>query len=148
LSIENPAERLVETKRRADAIKHSPESVVTFAVLDLMGRTPYGVEQIFVDVFARKASLVITNVPGPTVAVTLAGRQLRVTIGWPPEPGDVGLGLSIISYDGELTIGLMCDEKLVHSPRALLADIADELDALISGRTLELAETRSVTLSV
>ena len=57
----------------------------------------------------------------------LAGRRVRGTIGWPPESGNVGLGLSIISYDGELVVGLLADTTLVGEPRALLDDITAEL---------------------
>lgn len=131
LSIEDGNDRLRETKARADAVKHSAQSVVTLSVLDLMGHTPYAVEQTLVELFASKATMIITNVPGPTRPLFLAGRKLRGTIGWPPESGNVGLGLSIITYDGELVIGLMGDDQLVPYPQTLLDGIATELAATI-----------------
>ena len=131
VSIDDPHERLVETCRRTTAMKHSAEGPVSFSILDLVGRTPYSVEQSFVDVFASKGTAVITNVPGPRRPVYLAGRRVRGTIGWPPESGNVGLGISIISYDGELTIGLLADEHLVHDPDGILAATAAQVRLLL-----------------
>jgi diacylglycerol O-acyltransferase len=131
VSISDRYERLAETGRRTTAMKHSAEGSASFAILDLVGRTPYGIEQSFVDLFASKATAVITNVPGPRRPVYLAGRRVRGTIGWPPESGNLGLGVSVISYDGQLIIGLLADEHLIPDPGALLAGISAELRTLL-----------------
>lgn len=127
VSRDDPRERLAELRRRMETIKHSPEGVLTFEILDLIGHTPYGVEQVIVDVFAAKGTAVMTNVPGPTHAVYLAGRKVRGTIGWPPESGNIGLGVSIISYDGDVTLGLLTDARLVRDPRRMLDEMQQEL---------------------
>lgn len=132
VSKSDPRERLSEVHRRASAIKHSSEGAVTFTVLDLMGHTPYGFEQVLVDLFADKGTAVMTNVPGPQQAVFLAGRKVRGTVGWPPESGNLGLGVSIISYDGELIIGLMSDVDLIRDPRFVLGEIKRELDEFMA----------------
>lgn len=132
LSTDDPHERLAAVHRRAAAIKNSTEGAVTFTLLDLMGHTPYGFEQLLVDLFADKGTVVITNVPGPRQAVFLAGRRVRGTIGWPPESGNLGLGVSIISYAGELIIGLMCDIGLVRDPQFILGEITRALDKFMA----------------
>ena len=38
-ALETPFERLAETKRRMDAIKHSPEAALTFGLIRGIGRT-------------------------------------------------------------------------------------------------------------
>ena len=63
--------------------------------------------------------------------VTLAGVPLRGTIGWVPTSGDLGLGVAIFSYAGNVTIGLCVDRGLVPDVRSLLDDIASELDAVL-----------------
>ena len=131
VSIDDPQQRLAEVRRRSTAIKHSPEGLVTFEVLGVTGRTPYAVEQLIVDVFASKGTAVMTNVPGPRRAVFLAGRKVRGTIGWPPVSGNMSTGLSIISYDGELIIGLMTDTGLVPDPQFILAEIQREIADLL-----------------
>jgi WS/DGAT/MGAT family acyltransferase len=130
VSVDDAVERLLEQRRRMNAIKHSAEGVVSFRVLDLVGYTPYTVEQVIVDLFAAKGTAVMTNVAGPRQPVFLAGREVRGTIGWPPESGNLGLGVSIISYNGNVTLGLMSDAGLVPDPGALLDAARRELDTL------------------
>jgi diacylglycerol O-acyltransferase / wax synthase len=131
-SVDNPQVRLAELHRRTEALKHSAEPVVSLQILGLTGHTPYDAQQVFVDLFAAKASAVMTNVPGPAHPVYLAGRQVRGTIGWPPESGNLGLGVSIISYDGEVIVGVMADDQLINEPERILNDIGHEL-ALLTG---------------
>ena len=86
---------------------------------------------MIIDLFTSKASAVMTDVAGPRGAVYLAGRRVRGTIGWPPASGNLGLGVSIISYDGNVTVGLMTDIRLIHDPRCILDTVRQELDALM-----------------
>jgi hypothetical protein len=75
--------------------------------------------------------VVITNVHGPDEAVFLAGHKLRGTIGWPPESGNLGLGVAITSYDGELTLGALADVELFPDARGLIELARTELDMLV-----------------
>jgi hypothetical protein len=114
------------------AIKHSAEGVVAYGILELIGLGPAALENRAIDVFASKGTGVMTNVPGPRTTVTLAGVPLRGTIGWVPTSGDLGLGVAIFSYAGDVTIGLCVDRGIVPDVRELLDDIAAELDELLS----------------
>jgi diacylglycerol O-acyltransferase len=131
VSVDDPLERLAEVHRRTTALKTSAEPVMSYRILELTGQTPYPAEQVVVELFTAKASGVVTNVPGPRTPVFLAGRRLRGMIAWPPESGGLGLGVSIISYDGELVIGLLTDERVLPDSQHLLADIAHEFVRLV-----------------
>ena len=122
LSIDDPLERMAAIRARTARLKRSAEAAMSFAVLEVTGHTPYAAQQVVTELFATKASAVITNVAGSTHPVFLAGRRVRGTIGWPPESGNLALGVAIISYDGELTLGLMADRALIAKPQQLLAD--------------------------
>lgn len=125
-------ERVHEMSRRMDAIKHSAEGLVAYGILELIGLAPAVVENLAIDVFASKGTGVMTNVPGPRTTVTLAGVPLRGTIGWVPTSGDIGLGVAIFSYAGEVTIGLVVDRGLVPDVHGLLDDIATELEEVLA----------------
>jgi WS/DGAT/MGAT family acyltransferase len=131
VSVDDPHERLAEVRRRTAAVKRSAEGEVSFQILGLVGHTFRAVERILVDVFAAKGSAVVTNVPGPTRPVYLTGRKVCGTIGWPPESGDITLGVSIISYDGQLVLGLMADTRVVRDAHLILARTVHELDGLL-----------------
>jgi hypothetical protein len=137
-SLGTPFERLAETKRRMDAIKHSPEAVLTFGLIRGIGRTGPELERFLVDFFANKATGVTTNVPGPQEPRYLAGTRITRTLGWAPESGEQTLGTSIFTYDGQVHIGFKVDVHQVPRPEELLAGYRAELDAL-----LRLAPSRS-----
>ncbi len=122
--------RLQELKRRMDSIKHSPEGPVSFAILELLGLTPPALESRIIDVFTAKASAVMTNVPGPREVVYLAGVPVRAVLVWAPTSGSVGMSVSIFSYRGEVTIGLLADAGLTPDPAAIMRDSERELRAL------------------
>jgi diacylglycerol O-acyltransferase len=123
-------ERLHELKQRMDAIKHSPEGPVSYAVLEALGLTPPALESRIVDVFSAKATAVMTNVPGPRQPVYLAGVQLRAVLVWAPTSGSVGMSVSIFSYNGEVTVGLLVHHQLVPDPQPIVVRLQRELAAM------------------
>ncbi len=125
-----PRRRLREVAKRMEALKRSPEAVVTSGALELLGHTPAALERAFVDVMGTKASLVTTNVPGPRQPVSLAGSRLAGLTFWVPQAGHVGLGISLFSYAGQVTVGVASDGARVPDPGALVAAFQEELDAL------------------
>jgi hypothetical protein len=127
------ADRLREMSKRMTAIKHSAEGFVAYGILELIGLVPAALENLAIDIFASKGTGVMTNVPGPRRTVTLAGVPLRGTIGWVPTSGDIGLGVAIFSYAGDVTLGLCVDRGLVPDVRSLLDDVAGELERILSG---------------
>lgn len=124
-------ERLAEIKQRMDAIKNSAEGVIAYGILSVIGMTPVQIEKVVVDLFASKGSLVLTNVPGPRQPVYLAGTRVAGIMGWVPASGGVAVGMSIFSYDGEVTVGVSVDARLVPDPERLVEAFNAELAALL-----------------
>lgn len=123
-------ERLLELKRRMDAIKHSTEGPVSYAMLEATGLTPTELERRIIDFFTAKASAVMTNVPGPARTVFLAGAPLRTVLIWAPTAGSVGMSVSIFSYDGRITVGLLVHTALIPNPDAIVDRVQREIAAL------------------
>lgn len=127
---QDPLARLFEVRRRMRAIKDSPEGAVSYGVLAVMGLSPPAVEARLIDLFSAKATLVMTNVPGPREPVYLGGVQLRGVLVWAPCAGSVSTSVSIFSYRGEVTVGFMVDAGLVPDPDAIVTAVDAELAAL------------------
>jgi WS/DGAT/MGAT family acyltransferase len=125
-----PFARLAETKRRMDAIKQSPEAMLTFGLIRGIGRTGPDLERLLVDFFANKATGVTTNVPGPSATRYLAGRRITAMLGWVPESGAQTLGTAIFSYDGYVSVGFKFDADTIEHPEQLLAAFVDEVETL------------------
>lgn len=129
-----PQRRLQELTRRMERLKRSPEAVLTFGALELLGYTPAALERWVVDTFGSKASLIATNVPGPRAPVSLAGSRLEGLTFWVPQTGHLGLGVSLFSYAGQVTVGVAADAGRVTDPHALIQAFHEELDALATER--------------
>lgn len=133
VGLEDRAERLQELKLRMDAIKSSTEAVVTYAVLNALGAASSAIEGQAVKFFGSKATAVMTNVPGPRQEIYLAGKAMRSMMFWVPQAAHLGLGVSILSYAGQVRLGVVTDAGLIPDPAALIEAFQEEMNAALSG---------------
>lgn len=131
VGVEGAVERLLEVHRRMNDLKASPQARVVFGVLGGVGTVGRGLERTLVKLFADKVTMVLTNVPGPRKRLYLAGAPLEDLLFWVPQSGAVGLGISILSYDGRVRLGVASDAALVPDPEAIVGRIRGELDTLL-----------------
>jgi diacylglycerol O-acyltransferase / wax synthase len=124
--------RLAAVHRRMQEIKHGPDGAVSYGLLSVAGLAPEAVERRIVDLFSGKGTAVMTNVPGPKEPVYLAGVPVATALVWAPTSGHVGMSVSIFSYRGEVTVGLMVDATLVPDPDHIVAALEEELGVLAS----------------
>jgi diacylglycerol O-acyltransferase / wax synthase len=122
--------RLVEVHRRMSEIKEGRDGAVSYGLLSAVGLTPEPVERRIVDLFSAKGTAVMTNVPGPREPVYLAGVPVRTVLVWAPTSGHIGMSVSIFSYRGEVTVGLMVDAALIPDPDRIVTQLEAELGAL------------------
>lgn len=130
VDIHRRPERVISVKRQMDDIKGSSEAVAALGLLELIGNAPGAVEDQFVQLFSSKASLVMTNVPGPQETLHLRGRTLQHIMPWVPRAGKIGLGVSVFSYDGEVRLGIACDANLIPDPEIMIDGFLREFEAL------------------
>lgn len=132
VGIESPRERLREVHERMLEIKTSSEGAVSYGMLGAIGAAPAAIEQRLLDLFSAAASAVMTNVPGPREPVYLAGTPIRGVLVWAPTSGSVSMSVSIFSYNGEVTVGVMSDRGLVPDPGAIVDAFAGEIDEMLA----------------
>jgi WS/DGAT/MGAT family acyltransferase len=137
VGIEHPYTRLYEVKKRMEALKGSHQAAVTLGILTVVGMLPKAVQEQVLDMLARKATAVMTNVPGPQQQLYLAGARLTQQMFWVPQSGDIGMGVSILSYNGQVQFGLMTDRKFVPDPENIVSRFAPEFDKLLLAATME-----------
>lgn len=130
VGIASASERLREVTRRMELIKASAEPAVAFAILQAIGAGPMALHREVTELLSAKCSAVMTNVPGPTHRLHLLGRPLSHIMFWVPRAGNIGLGVSIISYAGTVRIGIATDVRMAPDPRAIVAGLHEEFDAL------------------
>jgi diacylglycerol O-acyltransferase / wax synthase len=130
IGTDDPLDRLYDLKQRMEAIKGSPEALVTFGVLQAMGMMTSQLQDAGVALFGSKATAVMTNVPGPRETIYLAGAPVRELMFWVPQSGRLGLGVSIISYAGQVWLGVATDAGLVPDPEMIIGAFHAEFDLL------------------
>jgi WS/DGAT/MGAT family acyltransferase len=123
-------ERVHEMKRRMDVLKQRPDAPMALRVLGAMGVASADIERMAIDIFTRKASVMMTNVPGPPAHVHIVGRKVKNMIMWAPVSGHLGVGLSVLSYAGAVTLGVASDAKIVSDPRVIATAFETEFNAL------------------
>ena len=131
VGIENPLARLYATRDRMLALKDSMQAPLTLAILGAVGMAPKIAQAKVLDLLASKATAVMTNVPGPQQALYVAGARLRQPLFWVPQSGDIGMGVSILSYDNRVQFGLITDKGLVPDPEQVVARFASEFEKLL-----------------
>jgi WS/DGAT/MGAT family acyltransferase len=130
VEIADPAERLAELRKRMEQLKRSAEALVSYRVLGLMGRMPATAQTLLVRMFASKATAVITNVPGPNCQLYLGGVPVRDILFWVPRSARLSMGVSILSYAGNVRMGIATDAGLVPDPETIAEKFQQEFDAM------------------
>ncbi len=142
VGIANPLARLYEVHHRMEALKTSYQPLVAFGLLALAGRLPRVAQQEMLDLLASKATAVMTNVPGPQHPLFLAGARLAQIMFWVPQSGDIGMGVSILSYAGGVQFGLITDAGMVPDPERVIAGFRPEFERLLLTVLMEPWDTR------
>ncbi len=127
-------QRLKLLKERMDEIKSSSEAVVTYGILNALGMTSPDVESAAVKFFGSKATAVMTNVPGPRETIYLAGVPMRTMMFWVPQSARLGLGVSILSYAGQVRLGVATDAGLIPDPDSIIRAFQEEMRAALAGQ--------------
>ncbi|SFV10821.1 wax ester/triacylglycerol synthase family O-acyltransferase [Pseudoduganella namucuonensis] len=131
VGMEDPVARLLEVRRRMNDLKGSYTALVAMSVLGVLGASPRQVQNEIQNFFARKATAVMSNVPGPRTPLYLAGSQLDQVMFWVPQSGDIGVGVSILSYNGGVQFGIVTDDALVRDPDNVIGRFGPEFEKLV-----------------
>lgn len=131
IGIEDPLERLYEVHQRMGELKDSYQAVLAFVLLELLGLGPKVAQASATKVLSKKATVVMTNVPGPQEPLYFAGSNLAELMFWVPQSGSVGMGVSILTYNGRVHFGLITDWKRVRDPEAIISRFGHEFEKLV-----------------
>ncbi|WP_337957940.1 wax ester/triacylglycerol synthase family O-acyltransferase [Simplicispira suum] len=130
IGIENPIERIFEVRHRMAALKGSTQPLLAFGLLAVAGMMVKPAQEALLNLFGRKTTAVMTNVPGPREALMLCGSQVTQCMFWVPQTGNVGLGVSILSYGGGVQFGVITDTQLCPEPQRIIDAFAPEFETL------------------
>ncbi|MGH2541955.1 MAG: wax ester/triacylglycerol synthase domain-containing protein, partial [Ardenticatenaceae bacterium] len=125
--------RVALIHQRMERLKKSPEAALVSGIFNSAGRLPPGLVARMFNEVSRKASLVVTSVPGPPYDLPLAGATVRHIVPLVPLSGRIGLGIAIASYNRKLSLGIQADgARIKPDLRALIELLRAELALLTS----------------
>jgi WS/DGAT/MGAT family acyltransferase len=131
IGIDNPVERVFAVRARMQELKGSYQPLLAYGILALSGLLTKTLQDALSDMFLKKTTAVMTNVPGPAEALRFCGSTLRQSIFWVPSSGDVGVGVSIVSYAGGVQFGLIADSRRCPDPQKIIDRFAPEFESLL-----------------
>ncbi|MCG8312703.1 MAG: wax ester/triacylglycerol synthase family O-acyltransferase [Pseudomonadales bacterium] len=124
--------RVKRVRKTMSKLKNGIQAFMSYNVLQILGRCPTAMQRTALNFFSQKASAVMTNVPGPVKPVMLKGSKLAKPMFWVPQSGDIGIGVSILSYNGKVEFGLIADMALIKDPQDVIDGFVVEYEQLRS----------------
>ncbi len=131
IGIANPVERLYAVRANMTALKGSYQPVLALGLLAAMGAGPKVLQEELLQALARNGTAVMTNVPGPPKPLYFAGAEIERFLFWVPQSGDIGMGVSILSYAGQVQFGLITDRGLCPDPERIIDEFGREFENLL-----------------
>lgn len=128
-------ERIQVIHDRMDRERAGIEAWLVYLLFVFVGCAPAPIQNAVLEQFEDQATAVVTNVPGPTESFEFAGSEVSDIMVWAPEANDIGLSLTIFSYDGGVRVGVAADAGLLDRP----AELAEALEREIEERAAALA---------
>lgn len=130
VALNSPHDQFNKVHDTMNRLKRSYQAQVSYSLLNIFGRGPDVLERILLEILSKKASAVMTNVPGPRRPVYLCGVRLAQPMFWVPQTGDIGVGLSIFSYHDSVQFGLISDKQLIQDPEFVVREFVQAFEAL------------------
>lgn len=131
VEIEDPIIRLAVIHNSMTLLKASGEAAATNWLMNLLGVVPEGIHDFAVRFWATKSSAIVTNVVGPGKQLYLGSSAIETMIGWVPNFGPAGLGVSFISYNGNVRLGVAVDLDLFPDPERIVNYFLEEINLLM-----------------
>jgi WS/DGAT/MGAT family acyltransferase len=131
IGVDDPIERMQLLRARMKELKGSAQPIVAFVLLSALGMGPKILQDQIGALIGRNATAVMTNVPGPQKPLYFAGREIDEIDFWVPQSGGIGMGVSILTYNGKVQFGLITDAGLVPDPDAIINRFGEEFERLV-----------------
>jgi diacylglycerol O-acyltransferase / wax synthase len=128
-----PRARLESIARDMAAVRRGGMVRLMSAVMKLIGAATPALERWAVRWGARRASLVVSSLAGPTAAACLEGTEVNTIVVWAPAAASVGISLTFFGYAGTLNLGVLADTAVVEDPDELVTCFQDAFDELRGG---------------
>ena len=110
-------ERIAFVRQKTAILKPTSEPIVLNELIHLVADfTPQGARQKLLEFMGSHIVGAITNVPGPKHPIYLAGQKVEDLAFWIPHTTPLGIGISLMSYNGKVYMGIVTDAGIIKNP--------------------------------
>uniref|UniRef100_A0A6B2L3M8 Uncharacterized protein n=1 Tax=Arcella intermedia TaxID=1963864 RepID=A0A6B2L3M8_9EUKA len=124
--------RLKDTTRNAAQQKNSTYPFVVDKLLQLLKLTVPSLAPYVMNFVANKCTVIFTNVPGPSTPLAMGGHRMWELVPWVPFSGQMGWGVSVLSYAGHVQVGLCVDISFCSNPEMFISYFLEEFRELLN----------------
>lgn len=132
----DPARRLRAIRTETERLKASRQAVGMEMMMAAAEFAPSGMLALGTGFASGPVNLIVTNIPGPHFPLYMLGSRLLAIIPEVPLLQNLGLGIALMSYDGQIFWGLTGDYNLMPDLEGFVA--------LIEGSFAQLAKQAGV----
>ena len=125
---EDRQERLTKTIEMLNRMKDSAEPIATYLAFHLFSVLPHSLLLSKAAEMTEKCTSSVSNVPGPEDPIYYQGHKVERLVFAAPGSANVGVGISILSYAGQVTVAATTDAALSESPNVLTEKFVEEID--------------------
>lgn len=124
LSAVSHAERVEAIREELARFSQAPEDLAVLGYETGHSLSMTEIEEQSLRLLSQKATAGLSILDGPTHRQRLCEQPISELLWWPALTGDITLGISVVSYAGQIRFGVSCDEALHTDAAALAADMA------------------------
>ncbi len=146
----DPVDRLWSVSRAQASSKHHHQALGAALLLELLEPWPQSVLAAAARLIHHQPSfnLVATNVPGPDVPLYVLGARMLEAFPLVPIAGNLSVGVAALTYDGQLTVGLLADPDACPDLSVFAAGIRRSFVDLVAAASVPNTDVPETTLAV
>mmetsp|Transcript_11959 Transcript_11959/g.24453 ORF Transcript_11959/g.24453 Transcript_11959/m.24453 type:complete len:589 (+) Transcript_11959:50-1816(+) len=120
--------RFKKCKKRMDGMKYGATvPVLIFLIKVVLGQMPSFISRRLQNIFASRATMIFSNVPGPRIVRKIKGKRINQMSGFVPLVGYQQAGVACFSYAGEMHLSMMCNPGVVKEPDKFIDFFLEEI---------------------
>jgi WS/DGAT/MGAT family acyltransferase len=141
---EDPRRQLDRIHETTQELKDSHHALGADLIISMMGAMPNSLVSLGAQAASGTMNSIVTNVPGPPFPLYTLGAELLAMYPQVPLLPNVGLGIALISYNGNVCWGFNADLGLVPDLSAFVTRIGESFAQLAEIAGVELTPPEAV----
>jgi WS/DGAT/MGAT family acyltransferase len=121
--VDDALQRLRAVRDGMSKLKTGLQGQLALALVRFAGFLPQALQNAVLGIFSRRCTVIVTNVIGPAETRSVGGVRMDELMLCVPQGMTVGVGVSIISYNGQLRIGFLVDQRLMPDGAGAAASV-------------------------